>query len=289
MRMSSFLIALLVVAIWGLNAAIGKVAVMQMPAVTFLVIRFTIVGLMFLPFAKLKKGDLKKLLIFAMFMNVLHYGFVFSSMKFLDASSVAILQQTQVPFAVLLGWILLKEKVTTKTMIGIFLGIAGLLVVLGSPTVTLIGGFLVILSSLFWGISNIKMKGLKDINIFAFIAYPALFSLPFLIMFALVYDDVSNIEWNQINYWEISLVMFYQVVIGSIAMFIWQRLLKSHNINKVVSVTLLQPIFGIIGGIIIFGDKLNSSLIIGGLIIAFSLYLIMKDKEKKNIEIIEND
>jgi len=287
--MSSFLIALLVVAIWGLNAAIGKVAVMQMPAVTFLVIRFTIVGLMFLPFAKLKKGDLKKLLIFAMFMNVLHYGFVFSSMKFLDASSVAILQQTQVPFAVLLGWILLKEKVTTKTMIGIFLGIAGLLVVLGSPTVTLIGGFLVILSSLFWGISNIKMKGLKDINIFAFIAYPALFSLPFLIMFALVYDDVSNIEWNQINYWEISLVMFYQVVIGSIAMFIWQRLLKSHNINKVVSVTLLQPIFGIIGGIIIFGDKLNSSLIIGGLIIAFSLYLIMKDKEKKNIEIIEND
>ena len=52
MKISAIFLALLVVIIWGINPAISKLGLVEIPPFTFLTIRYTIIALMFLPFAK---------------------------------------------------------------------------------------------------------------------------------------------------------------------------------------------------------------------------------------------
>ncbi len=281
-KISHFILALSVVAVWGANAAVGKIAVMQIPAITFLVIRFAITGLLFLPFAKLKKGDLKKLFITAILMNVFHYGFVFSSMKFLEASNLALIQQSQVPMAVLLGVLILKESFKIKDLAGLILAFTGMVIIFGIPSINVLGFSLAILGSLAWAVGSLYMKQLKDINLYAFTAYTTLFSAPFLFVLSLFFDGSMSDNLIGVNWHEINFVLFYQIIICSFAMMAWQRLLAKNKVNKIVPVTLLQPIFGIIGGVILFNEKIVWQMIVGGLITAMGLSLIIIKKNSND-------
>ena len=135
-------LAIFVVIIWGANAAIGKLAVPQIPVFAFLTARFAITGLLCLPFVEWKKAYILSSLKIALLLNVLHYGLTFSAMQYLDASALALLQQTQVPAAILLGWVFFKEPISFKLGIGIALGFAGLLVLKTIDTITVFTVFI---------------------------------------------------------------------------------------------------------------------------------------------------
>ena len=71
MKLSAIFLSLLVVFIWGVNPAISKLGLQELPPFTFLTIRYTIVALMFLPFAKPTKKELGQLLFVAITSNVI--------------------------------------------------------------------------------------------------------------------------------------------------------------------------------------------------------------------------
>ena len=58
MKLSAIFLSLLVVFIWGVNPAISKLGLQELPPFTFLTIRYAIVALIFLPFAKPTKKEL---------------------------------------------------------------------------------------------------------------------------------------------------------------------------------------------------------------------------------------
>ncbi|HEY1096511.1 MAG TPA: DMT family transporter, partial [Alphaproteobacteria bacterium] len=126
LKTSDLFLAIGIIAVWGANAAIGKLAVPQIPVFAFLATRFAITGLLLLPFVNWKKEHVCAAFRIAILLNVLHYGLIYSAMPYLDASALALIQQTQVPAAILLGWFFFKEPISLKLGIGIMLGFAGL-------------------------------------------------------------------------------------------------------------------------------------------------------------------
>jgi drug/metabolite transporter (DMT)-like permease len=71
MKLSAIFLSLLVVFIWGVNPAISKLGLQELPPFTFLTIRYAIIALLFLPFAKPTKKELGQLFFVAITSNVI--------------------------------------------------------------------------------------------------------------------------------------------------------------------------------------------------------------------------
>ena len=141
MPVSQILLTLLIIASWGSNAAISKIGIMEFEPIGFLAVRFFFTSLIFLPFGRVHKEDLKLLLLIALLLNVGHMGACFVAYKFLLPSSAMVLQQSQVPFALIVAALFAKEKITKTQIGGIILAICGVLFIFGLPELNLIGAF----------------------------------------------------------------------------------------------------------------------------------------------------
>lgn len=263
MPLSQILLAIAIVAAWGFNAAISKIVVAQMPTLAFLSLRFFATALIFMPFSHLKKGDFPKLFKISMLLNVGHFSFVFYSLHYLSASSCVITQQIQVPMAIILGSLLLKEKITTRQMIGIAVAICGVMCIYGLPNLNLLGFGLNIIGSLFWAISQIELKKSKQIDIYTFITYTTLFAAPILFSMSMIFESNILEAYQKANKLPLIIAFFYQVVILGAAMMLWQKLVAVNGVSKVVPIMLLQVLFGILGGILLFQEQISLQIIIG--------------------------
>lgn len=289
MPVAQLLLAVAIVASWGLNAAISKVVVSEMPTLGFLSLRFFATALIFMPFSHLKKSDLKQLLKIALLLNVGHFSFVFYSLHYITASSCVVMQQIQVPMALILGAVFLKEKISHKQMLGIGVAIIGIMCIYGLPNLNMIGFAFNILGSFFWAVSQLELKKSKAIDIYTFITYTTLFSAPILMGLSLAFEGNLLTAFEKAEKTPLVLSFLYQVVVLGSAMMLWQKLVADNGINKVVPMMLLQVVFGIMGGMIIFNDELNLNIMAGAALTMCGVGLAILPGSKHKKEIIAEE
>ena len=267
MKLSSVLMSVFIVACWGLNASIGKMGVMEVPPLVFLTIRFIFAGFLFLPFAKLDKSQLKMLFLIALLLNVGHMGCIFVALKFLTASSASVLQQCEVPIAAIVACIFAGEKMNVQQIIGIIIAFLGILCIFGIPEINMIGLVAALFSGLFWAFAQLAFKRAKKMDPYSFLVYTSLFSVPFLGAASYFLEDNHYIALLQAADYKFYLSMSYQVLVLGVVMMLWQRVVAENGINKAIPFTLLHIVFGIMGGMIFFGDTLNVYIVSGALLI----------------------
>lgn len=275
MKLSSVLIAVAVVACWGFNVSIGKIGVLQVPPLLFLTIRFILASLIFIPFAKIKKGDLKMLFLIALLLNVGHMGCIFVALKYLPVSSTSVLQQCEVPFAFIVAYLFGHESVNRHQVMGVILAFAGILCIFGIPDLNIIGLLAALASGVFWAFAQLAFKKVRHVNPNSFLAYTSLFSIPFLFLASLLFEKVDYTALlSGINY-KFYISMSYQVLVLGVAMMMWQRVVADNGINKVTPFTLLHIIFGIMGGMIFFNEQLNIYIVAGASLIISGVAMTM--------------
>jgi O-acetylserine/cysteine efflux transporter len=169
--------------------------------------------------------------------------------------------------AALLAVFLLKEKISPLQILGIFVAIAGVVVIKGMPEVNTLGFVLVTLSAAAFAVMQINMKTMGNIGIPTFAAYTSLFSLPFLVLFAYFFE--GKVNWDKVEYGRLSFVLAFQVLVLGFAQAIWQKLTVAKGVNKIVPFNLLAPVFAIISGYLILGEYVTLHILVGaGIIIA---------------------
>lgn len=278
MKLSSIIIAICVVACWGFNASIAKIGVLQVPPLAFLTIRFIFSALVFLPFAKVKKSQLKMFFLIALLLNVFHMGFIFAALKFLSASSASVLQQCEVPMAIVLACLFGQEKINARQTLGVIVSFLGILCIFGIPDINIWGLIAALLSGMFWAFAQLAFKKAKTIDPYFFLAYTSLFSIPFLGLGSYLFEDNNYLAIFQAANYKFYISMVYQVLILGVAMMMWQRVVAQNGINKAIPFTLLHIIFGIMGGMIFFDETLNIYIISGAFLIILGVALSIFQK-----------
>lgn len=286
MKSTTVLAALLIVASWGFNAAIAKIGVLEFEPMAFLAVRMLLTALIFLPFARVKKSDLPLLLTIAVLLNVGHMGCIHVAFKFLPASSVTVLQQSQVPMAFIIACLFAHESITSRQIAGVILAIIGVICIFGLPELHFTGAVFALIGSLFWAFTQLVLKRSKHISPFVFMAYTALFSFPFLASASVLFENNVYETYQQANHIKFFLSLAYQVFAMAAAMMFWQRLVAVNGINKLAPFTLLQVLFGIWGGILFFNETISTYIILGAIltILGVSLTMFGKRAERKNNE-----
>lgn len=277
MKISAVLLSLFVVIMWGINPAVSKLGLEQIPPFAFLTIRYAIIALAFLPFARPTKLELKQLFVVALTSNVINNILCYIAYLELSPSASSLLLQTEGPISVMMACIWAKERINFKQVMSILLSFVGVVIILGIPQMSLLGVAFILLSRFFWGACQIIFKGTRLMPTSVFLAYSYLFAIPFTAAGSFwfereQYANFANMNW-QIAGW----TMAFEVVVLSVAMVLWQRLIAANGVNKIAPFSTLRIVFGIMAGVVMFGDSLNWQILLGSVLVTMGVFLTMKE------------
>ena len=247
-------------------------------------LRFTFAASILIWWFPIPRGFLKKIFIVSLIANTLQYGITYTGLSMIDASAAVLLVQMEVPFGVVFAYFMLKEKPTTRSLIGISIAFIGVYILTGSPSLDgkFIGAALTVTGAGIWALGQVLVKPLsKEINPLALVAWLALFSGPILITLSAIFDGntINYFKTASLDSWIIAIYLGF--IMQPISYGCFYYVLKNNPLYKVLPiVTMGIPLTGLLAAIFILGEEPTRELFIGGAIILLGVVMIVFGKEK---------
>jgi O-acetylserine/cysteine efflux transporter len=238
--------------------------------------RFSLTALVLVWFTPLPFGKFFQLFKIAIVAAAIQYSLTFTGVKGLEAGLASIIVQLEVPFLVILGALLLREKPGYKKWIGIaisFLGVATM-----SQQDELSGSFIsiaLVLGGCFaWALGQVMIRKLKDVSGMQVTAWVAVFAAPQLFFMSAVFEDgqVEAIRTaNPLVWWT---VLYLGLIMTCLGYYFWNTLIRHHDVSKVAPFLLLLPVFSVLGGNVFLGETITIEKFYGGVTILLGIGVI---------------
>ena len=271
--------AFIIVILWGLNFVTLKIAVLSLPPIFLAGLRFFLISFPWIFFVKKPKVSNKQFFSLPITLGVLQYSLLYYGMSTgLSVGLSAVILQTQSFFTVIMSAFLIKEKPSLNEIIGLIIGMLGVIILLtyNDGDFKLDAIFIILAAAMSWGVANIQLKNLGNINMVSFLIWisPLAAILLFIISFILEYDSLLKIDFSNIEI-KVFLSIFYTAYISTVIGFtMWQYLLNKYKSIQITPYGLLVPVTGSIFAYIILNEVLEIYQIISGIIIIIGLMII---------------
>ncbi|WP_302796271.1 EamA family transporter [Hafnia paralvei] len=286
MSVRDMLLALCVVVIWGVNFVVIKVGLHGMPPLLLGALRFIFVVIPAIFFIPRPKIPLKGIVIYGLTISFAQFAFLFCAINLGMPSGIAsVVLQSQVFFSILLGALILGEKVKRSQIVGILLAAAGMFVLAkggmtGNLTdIPLIALLFTLAAGFSWACGNITnrsiMQNAGTTSIMSLVVWSALVPiLPFLLC-SWLFEGQAAIENSLTNiHLPTILALCYIAFLSThVGYGLWGRLLTRYETWRVTPFALLVPVVGLTSGALILGEKIASLQIYGLLLIMLGLLI----------------
>ncbi len=269
------LIAVLTVAIWGTNFMFIKIALQDFPPFTLAALRFFFTAIPAVFFLPRPKVNWQALVGYGFSIFTIQFGFLFLGMRLgMSAGLASMILQVQVFITIGLSAFLLKERPGFLKILGALIAFAGVAMVglHSSQDVNPLGLLMLLIGALGWAIGNIIAKSLSSTNVLALVAWGGLVATPPLVLVAaLLEKDEALVGFQQLHLSTV-LAMLYIVYISThVGFSLWSWLLRQHSASTVAPFTLLVPVFGFLGSVIVLKETLPDWKIHAGILVVAGL------------------
>lgn len=286
MRLQHVLMALSVPLIWGFGIVFAKAALDYFPPILLMAFRFLVTALVLVWFVTPPKGKFPQIFWIALISAAIQYGFTFSGLKYMDASTTVLIVQLEVPILVLLAALLLGERPGVRKLVGIAVAFAGVVVIAGDPEFK--GGlypvFLVLVGITTWALGQIMVRKLGVEGGFTLIAWVAVFATPQLFLASALIERDQLRLIQEANWLVWGTVIYLGLAMTALGYGFWYRLLALYPVSKVGPYLLLIPVASIAGSITLLGETLTVPLIIGGCIVVFGVALVTIERRSESLQ-----
>ncbi|GHA24608.1 hypothetical protein GCM10007989_20340 [Devosia pacifica] len=280
MPVRDILLALVVVTIWGLNFTVIKLSVNEMPPILVAALRFFFAAFPAVLFVPRTVAPWRLVFSYGLLMGFALYALLNLSIYLgMPASLSSLVLQVQSIFTILLAFLVFNERPRRIQLLGITVALAGI-VIIGNAhwqQTSIIPFLILILAAMAWGGANIVSKRAGAINMIAFTVWGNLIAAPMLFCLSLVIDGPSAV-WQALtnpNWQSAGLIAFLAYPATLMGFAIWSGLLQRHPTTSVAPFTLLVPVTGILGGVLILGESFAVADILGGVFVLAGLALIV--------------
>ena len=281
MLLRHYLLILVITILFGSAYPVQKVIFNEnVPPLLMGSLRMLIVFLCLLPFWKFKIPDKKYWLpLFCFSTSMGFIANVFLTLSLNEAkivSPIIIGSQLAIPFAILLSSFFLKEKVSIRKWILIFVSFFGVILLGFDPLIRneIFALILISFMAFFYASAQVFSRYLKDLEVTLTNAVMGLIGFIFLFIASSIFEGetLKEIKNISIQSWLLILHSGIFVSIGAhMSMFYLYRI---YPVNKVFPFYALFPVFGVILTFLIFYEIPTMITIIGGLIVIIATYLI---------------
>ena len=244
-----FVLALAVVAIWGTNFAIMKVALGAMPPLLFATLRFALALLPAAFFIQRPAVPWRLLALYGVLIGVGQFGVLYVAVqRFISPGMASLVVQTQVFFTILLAIAIDGERVRGYQWLGLLLAAGGIAVIAlhVDATTTPLGLAMVLFAALAWAGGNLVARHSGRVDMLGYMVWSSLFALPPLLLGSLWLEGGPAIDaalrhadaatWAAVLWQSLGNTLF-----GYAA---WAWLLARHPAATVAPMALLVPVFG---------------------------------------------
>lgn len=280
LRPLDILMGVAVALVWGMGIVFAKAALAHFPPILLMALRFSVAALALVWFVRPPWGQMGRVFAVSLVAAGIQYSLTFNGLKGLDASTAVLILQLEVPFLVLLGALLLGETPGPRKWAGIAAAFAGVGLIVGAPELGAAWGYIALLLSgaFIWAIGQCMVRRLRDIGSWALIAWVAVFAAPQLFVFSFVFEgdprgfiaSADRVVWGT--------VVYLGLVMTALGYGLWYRLLARHPVSRVGPFLLLLPVFSVIGGVALLGERLSGQVALGGLVVVAGVAFILFER-----------
>lgn len=276
--------------LFGSNAVAIKITFSGMGVFTTAAIRFGVAAIAIFLWAKitgqntaLKKGQLHQVLIFSSLFTVQLSLFYLGLSK--SNASRGTLLANLLPFFILFlaHFFIAGDRITKQKFFGILLGFTGV-VFMFLDEESLSNGFrtgdLIILLAVFiWSCSTVYLKRvIGTFSPFQLVMYSTLFSVPFFIFEALLWDDsmVFHLDAPVIG-----ALLYQSLVTASFGFVAWNTMLKKYGAVSLHAFVFIMPIAGVTLGGLVLGEPITIKILLALVFIVSGILVVhWKSKEE---------
>lgn len=273
---------LLLCFIWGFNFIVMKTANAYFSPDLFVAYRFSLGAAILLAFAFIKKLPLPPrkfwgwIALTGVFQIGIGASIVQYCFKFLDAGLVSVLNYTMPVWVSILAYFFLKEPLTRGKIFGIALSVLGVAVLMN---INLTGKFTAILLALAaavtWAIGNVMIKAkLSKCEPIAMTTWQMVVGAVMLVI-------VAAFNGDHLEYWtpiSVACLLYNAVIASAFAFFLWVYILDRMEASKASVAVLGVPVVSVIGGVLILGEPLTLSMVVGMLMILSGIVIVQHSK-----------
>ena len=284
MLVRHYLLILIITFLFGSAYPIQKVIFNEdVPPLLMGSLRMLVLFVCLIPFWKFKIPDRKywlPLLFFSISMGFLVNVFMTLSLNEANiVSPIIIGSQLAVPFAILLSSLFLKEKVSIKKWVLIFVSFFGIILLGFDPLIRneIFALILISLMAFFYASAQVFSRYLKDLEVTMTNAIMGLTGFIFLIISSAIFEGQTFKEINEISLQSWLLILHSGIFVSLVAHMSMFYLYRIYTVNRVFPFYALFPVFGVILTFLIFYEIPSTITIIGGLIVILSSYFINKE------------
>ena len=204
----------------------------------------------------------------------------------IDASLAIIIIHLEVPFAVLLAALVLRDKPGRQRIFGMLISFAGIVLIAGQPSLR--GQLLAIIltagGAMMWAVGQIMVKRLENPpSGFALTAWIGIFSGPQMILGSFIIEESQLESMAQASWIGWGVILYLALVMTVLGYGIWYRVLSRNPVSKVMPVMLLLPVFTIASSMLFLGEQPTLIILTGGIVVIGGVFLIVMTKDPKQV------
>ena len=279
----------IVVALWGSLYVGNRVILGYMPVLWLLFFRFAISAAVLIP-VTIKRGLLQpQKQDWGRFLLVGAVGYYASNAlltlctSLTNASLSSLLNSMNPIFMLVFAYFLLGEKITPRKVLVIAVAIGGAAVIVGGPgnNVNVIGLFCAVASVVLWSFNSIFMKSLTSkydpLTVTAYgMGIAAVFSLPT----AFIESKVSG-QGVTLSAEPVLWLLFVALACTAFAHMMWNFCLAHQEAGHCAAFYPVQPMVSMLLGVVLLGEKITPSFLLGSALIIASVVLNSMPEKKK--------
>ncbi|RDL45061.1 hypothetical protein DN730_05440 [Marinomonas piezotolerans] len=270
-RIDSVLLVLLM-ALWGLNFSVIKLGVDHIDPLMLTALRFTLAVIPLLFFVRRPNVPWRYLMAYGVTFGVGVWGLTTLSVDAgVSVGLASLLLDMSVISSLLVGRFLLNEKVSRTKVGGSLLALVGLLLIINHQggAVTPIGLALVLSASVFWSINGFILKRSGTKAVFAFNLWGMAFApIPLVLLAVGVHGPEAILSLpEKLDGYVLFSAAFQAYPTTLLGYWFWNKMIVKYSVSSVAPMTLLVPVFGLLGGYLFYGEVLDSVQIAAALII----------------------
>ncbi len=271
-----FLLALAVVAVWGSNFVVIKLALGHLPPLLFAALRFASAFLPAAFFVSPPGASLRNLALYGCLIGVGQFVLLYLAMNgHISPGIASLVIQVQVFFTIGLSVRLTGDRIHAYQWLALLLASVGILVIAqhtdGSTTVP--GLLMVLVAALAWAGGNVTAKISGETNLFAYMVWSSAYAVPPMLVLSLLFEGpqavLEGLHSASLGTWAaVAWQGWGNTLFGYAA---WAWLLSRHPAAVVTPMALLVPVFGMSASTLMLGEGMPgwklaaAGLVMGGL------------------------
>ncbi len=257
--------------IWGSMFIVGTLGLEEFPPIFFSALRFVLLSVLLIGYVAVPRRLILPLLWIGLVIGVGMYLTLYLSLALAEnTASVALVSKLEVPFAIILGVVILGEKIGIKRIAGVAIAMVGAIVIGFDPSAAddLPALFWMTASGALFALSMVMIRRLgESVSALTVTAWISIVGAPVFFAVSMIFET-DHMTILQEATWHGWSALAYTVLFGSIiAHSGYYYLLQHYPVGMIAPFSLLSPVFAVIGGVLFLDDALTPGLIAGGLLV----------------------